>query len=502
MSRRTTAEVRDVLIDGNSWCCWDIPIEETASENASPHHARLATDCAPAPPREAITTGAATVAGHRVALMMGEFDFLGGSIGAVAAERLVSAIRRATAESLPVIALTTSGGTRMQEGTPAFLQMLRITGAVNEHKAANLPYLVYLRNPTTGGVFASWGSLGHITFAEPDALIGFLGPRVYRALRGIDFPSDVQTAENLHAHGLVDSVVPLDQLREKISHALSIMTAPVRADIDSAAGAAVGQADTQPAWVSVAASRVPDRPGCRELIEYAASSVLYLSGTGHGEFDPGLLLALSRIGGVSCVLIGQDRHAQVKQSLGPAALRTARRGMQLASQLRLPLVSIIDTSGAELSKRAEENGLASEIAGCISDLICLDVPTLSVLLGEGAGGGALALAAADVVIAAEHAWLSPLPPEGASAIMFGDTSHAADMAQVQRIRSIDLLTDGFVDVVVPEPKDSAADSEEFCRRLGSSIAYELNELILREHTISPRQLKLDGLGHASFVAVN
>ena len=142
-----------------------------------------------------------------MAVAASEFGFLGGSIGVAAGERLARAVERATAERLPLIALPASGGTRMQEGTVAFLQMVKITAAVTAHKAARLPYVVYLRHPTTGGVLASWASLGHLTLAEPGAFIGFLGPRVYQALHGAPFPGGVQTAENLHAHGLVDAVV-------------------------------------------------------------------------------------------------------------------------------------------------------------------------------------------------------------------------------------------------------------------------------------------------------
>ena len=138
---------------------------------------------------EAVVTGEGRVHGRRVAVVACEFGFLAGSIGVRAADRLVRAVERATDERLPLLASPTSGGTRMQEGTVAFLQMVKITAAIGRHKAAGNPYLVYLRNPTTGGVLASWGSLGHVTVAEPGALIGFLGPRVYAALYGGEFPA-------------------------------------------------------------------------------------------------------------------------------------------------------------------------------------------------------------------------------------------------------------------------------------------------------------------------
>ena len=164
----------------------------------------------------------------------------------------------------------------------------------------------------------------------------------------------------------------------------------------------------------------------RQLLRSAATDVVPLNGTGQGEQDPGLLLALARFGGAPCVLLGQDRRGQTQeQPLGPAAMREARRGMRLAAELRLPLVTVIDTAGVALSREAEEGGLAGEIARCLAELVTLEAPTLCLLLGQGAGGGALALVPADRVIAAQHAWLSPLPPEGASAIVHRSTEYAA-----------------------------------------------------------------------------
>ncbi|HOW95725.1 MAG TPA: carboxyl transferase domain-containing protein, partial [Mycolicibacterium fallax] len=195
MARTNARELCDLILDDGSFVSWDteplaVPAgPEYAAELAA---ARAATGC-----DESVLTGAGTVSGRPVAVVASEFDFLAGSIGVAAAERITEAITRATDAGLPLLASPASGGTRMQEGTVAFLQMVKITAAVARHKAAHLPYLVYLRHPTTGGVFASWGSLGHITVAEPGALIGFLGPRVYEQLYGHPFPAGVQTAENL-----------------------------------------------------------------------------------------------------------------------------------------------------------------------------------------------------------------------------------------------------------------------------------------------------------------
>lgn len=482
--RRTSArELLSTLLDPDTFVSWDRPpLPVVGTER---YRAELVEAAAAAGTDEAVLTGEGLLRGRRVAVIACEFGFLAGSIGVAAAERIVEAVERATERGLPLVASPTSGGTRMQEGTLAFVQMVKIAGAVAEHKAAGHPYVVYLRNPTMGGVFASWGSLGHITFAEPGALIGFLGPRVYRALYDRPFPEGVQTAENLYRNGVIDGVVGVKIFRRIAHRALSVFSgvpdttvAPgwERFDAGTARRPDAAAGATGAAWDSVVISRRPDRPGLRDLLRHVTYRVP-LSGTGQGESDRTVVLALARFRGQPCVVFGHDRSGQHgEHTMGPAALREARRSMQLARELRLPLVLVIDTVGAALSKEAEERGLAPEIARCIADLVTLDTPTVSVLLGQGTGGGALALLPADRVLAAAHGWLAPLPPEGASAIVYRDTEHAPELARSQRIRAVDLLADGIVDRIVDEIPDAAEEPVEFTRRMVAAIAGELTDL--------------------------
>jgi acetyl-CoA carboxylase carboxyl transferase subunit beta len=359
--------------------------------------------------------------------------------------------------------------------------MVKIAAAIGRHKANGNPYLVYLRDPTTGGVLASWGSLGHVTVAEPGALIGFLGPRVYEALYGGPFPPGVQTAENLREHGIVDAVVPPEAIAEVLDRALNVLAAP-----REFAGVPDELADDDPvtdvpAWESISRSRRPDRPGVRQLLRRTARDVVPLHGTGAGETEPGLLLALARFGDAPCVVLGQDRSRQgAGNPLGPAGLREARRGMKLADELKLPLVTVIDTAGAALSKEAEEGGLAGEIARSLADLVLLDAPTVCLMLGEGAGGGALALLPADRVVCAQHAWLSPLPPEGASAIIHRTVDRAPEMAEAQGVRSLDLLAAGIVDRVVAERPDAADEPAAYLDRVARVLEHELTGLLRRD----------------------
>jgi acetyl-CoA carboxylase carboxyl transferase subunit beta len=236
-----------------------------------------------------------------------------------------------------------------------------------------------------------------------------------------------------------------------------------------------------PAWESITRSRRRERPGVRQLLRHAAGDVVPLHGTGAGEAEPGLLLALARFGGAPCVVLGQDRSRQgAGNPLGPAGLREARRGMKLADELKLPLVTVIDTAGAALSKEAEEGGLAGEIARSLADLVLLDAPTVCLMLGEGAGGGALALLPADRVVCAQHAWLSPLPPEGASAIIHRTVERAPEMAAAQGVRSLDLLRAGIVDRVVAEHPDAADEPAAYLARVARVLEHELTGLLRRD----------------------
>jgi len=462
VNRIPAAALRDAVLDAGSFVSWDTAPLDVAADDAYARdlaEARAATGL-----DESVITGEGRVHGRRVAVVACEFDFLAGSIGVAAAERITTAVERATRERLPLLASPSSGGTRMQEGTIAFLQMVKVAAAVQLHKQAHLPYLVYLRHPTTGGVFASWGSLGHVTIAEPGALIGFLGPRVYEHLYGEPFPPGIQTAENLLRHGVIDGVVPLKWLRRTLERALKVIVDEPAAAPASFASEPVPDV---PAWESVVASRRPDRPGVGFLLRHGATEKVLLSGTGQGH---AMLLALVRFCGQPAVVLGQKRTAD---TVGPAALREARRGMALAQELRLPLVLVIDTAGPALSAEAEQEGLAGEIALCLAHLVTLQTPTVSVLLGQGSGGPALAMVPADRVLAASHGWLAPLPPEGASAIVYRDTLHAAELAAAQGIRSTDLLACGIVDAIVPERPDAADEPIGFAKRMSTAIAGQL-----------------------------
>ena len=454
-ARLTATDLRVMIVDDGTWEPWDAPVGEpaTTSDGADDTYAiELDRARRKSGSDESVTTGAGAIGGRRVAIVLGEFEFLGGSIGRDAGARIVAAVRRATRERLPLLAFPASGGTRMQEGTAAFLQMVAITGAVTDHKAAGLPYLVYLRHPTTGGVFASWGSLGHITWAEPGALIGFLGPRVYEGLYGEPFPADVQTAENLVRTTVVDDVVDPVDLPARLAAVLRLLDARDRPSSDDSVTVRpqrTQSGEPEDIWACVLATREAGRAGLVEFLAGGDSAPLSDAGP--------LRFSLSDFDGRVALVVGYDRTSQAAGDLpGPRHLREARRAIMAAGDLGLPVVTVIDTPGAELSVVAEEGGLAAQIARCTVELLSVRVPTVSVLLGQGAGGAALALFPADVRVARADAWLSPLPPEGASLIVHRDLDHAGEMASRQGILAGRMAAQGMIDHVVDAGSDDEA----------------------------------------------
>lgn len=473
-----------LVADDGSFEEWDADVasdDPLAFHDTKPYVERLAAARGATGLAEAVLTGRATLDGRPFVVIAGEFGFLGGSIGVATAERVARAFERALAERLPLVALTASGGSRMQEGTLAVVGMAKLADAAARLRAAGLPYVVCLTHPTMGGVFASWGSLGTVTFALPGALAGFAGPRVVELLTGRPLSSRVQRAETLVAHGLIDAVVAPDALRPAVARVLAVAGAapadPVPLDADPPAADPPAPAGTEhrDAWASLRHVRNRRRPGAGAVLDALAEDVTELHGARDGRpDDPACLAALARIAGFPVVVVAQRRRGDGAPAvMNPSGYRKARRAMALAAELCLPLVTIVDTPGAELSEDAERGGLAFEIAGCLADMASLPVPTVAVLLGEGGSGGALALLVADRVLVAEHASLGVIAPEGASAILYRDVDHAAELAATQGGASWQLVDSGIADALIPESQPAHEEPEAFVERVGAALSAAL-----------------------------
>lgn len=176
---------------------------------------------------EAVLTGAGRITNRPVCLGVMDFRFIAGSMGSVVGEKITRLFETATTNKAPVITVSSSGGARMQEGMLSLLQMAKTTGALERHNQANLPYISILTNPTTGGVLASFASLGDIIIAEPRALIGFAGPRVIEQTLGEELPPGFQRAESVLELGTIDMIVHRRDLRKTIASLLDYL-APVQ----------------------------------------------------------------------------------------------------------------------------------------------------------------------------------------------------------------------------------------------------------------------------------
>lgn len=436
---------------------------------------------------EAILTGRARVAGQEIGLIVSDFRFMGGSIGVVAGEKLVDAFERALLASIPVVSYIASGGIRMQEGPFGVLQMVKSSVAAMHLRRAGLAHITFLGNPTIGGALVSWGSLGTFTFAVPGALIGFAGPRVVEVLSGKALPPHVQVAENLLRRGLIDDLVSPPEIRDRVIYVLSVLQDRVhpaeKPDYRSAeAIPEPGRRQPVDPWRSVQWSRDSLRPDSWDVLVACGSELTFLDGSRSERSSNGFIAAVGRICGVSAVFLGHDRRNSPSGAVvSPLGLRTAQRAIQVARELKLPLVTVIDTPGAQLSRSAEEGGISFHISETMVRMATLDSPTLSVILGEGGGGAALSLLPADRILAADNSWLAPIAPEGGSAILWGTPDFAAVLTRHQGITARELERFGIVDRVVAEYPTAAMEREQFLERLRGVIELELRELISEDN---------------------
>lgn len=421
---------------------------------------------------ESVRTGLAGPADRPFVLIEGDFDVIGGSMGLVHGEKVVRAFDRAVERGLPVVVVTRSGGARMQEGMVALVQLARTAAAVERHHDAGLLSVAVHRSPTTGGVFASYGSLTDLRVAEAGATIGFAGPRVVEQTIGDSVAGRSHQAETALAAGLVDAVVPAHDLWAWVEGALGhravpLVAAPLPAagaDPAEPAGAAAPDDETvDPAWRAVLAARAADRPSGLQIAAAACTAWTEL-GTGT---DGSLRAGLATLDGRRVVVVANDRHAGGGRPT-PAGFRLAQRAAALAGRLGLPLVSFVDTPGAEAGPDAENDGVAGEIARTFAAWSEVTTPTVAVCVGEGGSGGALAIAAADRLLIQERAVFSVIGPEGAAAILERDADRAPQVAPLLRLTSGDLMALGIVDGVVAD--DVAATVAAVARALAELAA--------------------------------
>jgi acetyl-CoA carboxylase carboxyl transferase subunit beta len=408
-----------------------------------------------APVEESIRTGLTWVGGRPAAVVWCHFARVGGTMGAVGGERIVRAFRRATDERLPVVEIVSSGGARLQEGMVALIQMARTSTAVARHRAAGLLSVAALHSPTTGGVYASWASLTDLRAAEPGATIGFAGPRVVAEMVGEYPPAGSHTAESAYAAGLVDALVPAPDTTAWLESALGVRRSPL---LLPPGRPAVPQATwpgaPMPAdpFAVLARARHRDRPSGLEWAAWLTDSWVELRGP-----DPAIRAGLADLGPSRVIVIAMDRHARGDGAArpGPGAFRLARRAIGLATRLRLPVVTLVDTPGAEPGPRAEADGIAHEIAETIQAMAACPTPTVGISVGVGGSGGAMALAHTDRLLTLSGAVFAVIGPEAGAAILFRDAGRAPELTRRFKLTAEHLAQMGVVDEVVDELAEDA-----------------------------------------------
>lgn len=470
-----------------------------------PYLARLAHAQQATQSDESVITGIGSINGVQTVLVISEFGFLGGSMGAAMGEKVARAFESAIARRLPVIAITASGGARMQEGMLSLVQMATTAAAATRLKQAGLPFISVLTNPTTGGVYASFASLADIVFAEPDALIGFAGPRVFEALTGDAPPKGVQTAESLAVHGWIDAVVDRSRLRSTLATLLHLLhpNTGKRAAPHKAAPSGLPRNQEQPPWETVQLARHPQRPTASHYIERLFTRFVELHGDRASGDDPAVLCGIGDFAGRSVAVVAlerggeSDRDRRRNGRARPEGYRKALRVMRMAGQLKLPLMTFIDTPGAWLDAETDARGLAPAIATCLAEMSSLEVPTIAAVIGEGGSGGALALGVADRIVMQENAVYSVIGPEGAAAIIYRDAARVPDVTAALKLTAADGLAFGVIDTVVPEPDGGAASDPEYAvLLLQDALVEALNELLKAkpQHLVRDRNRKFRRMG--------
>ncbi|WP_027642074.1 acetyl-CoA carboxylase carboxyl transferase subunit [Enterocloster clostridioformis] len=424
---------------------------------------------------EAIVTGKCRIDGNPAVVGVCDARFIMSSMGHVVGEKITDAIERATREKLPVILFACSGGARMQEGIVSLMQMAKTSAALKRHHEAGQLFISVLTDPTTGGVTASFAMLGDIILAEPHALIGFAGPRVIEQTIGQKLPEGFQRSEFLLEHGFVDKIVERKDQKRVIgqilymhrSHKMNIeLKNPVETAGTFVDKPSKSQADGgKTAWDTVLLSRKSDRPVATDYINALFDEFIELHGDRYFKDDGAIVGGVAMFHGMPVTVIGQQKGKNTKDNIirnfgmpSPDGYRKALRLMKQAETFGRPVICFVDTPGAFCGLEAEERGQGEAIARNLFEISDLKVPVLSIVIGEGGSGGALAMAVADEVWMLENAIYSILSPEGFASILYKDSKKAPDAAKVMKVTAKDLLQLKLIERIVPEEEPACTDN--------------------------------------------
>ena len=475
-----------MVVDRKSFTEWDVHMEEQNPLQYKGYEEKIRSLREKTGLDEAVVTGKCTIKGTPTALGVCDCRFMMSSMGEVVGEKITRVFERATKERLPVILYICSGGARMQEGLVSLMQMAKTSMAIRKHSDAGLLYVPVLTDPTTGGVTASFAMLGDIILAEPKALIGFAGPRVIEQTIGQKLPKGFQRAEFLLEHGFVDKIVEREEQRSVLADILKLhenkipdygqsdnsdMEMKYKSDNAESTETAVGDkresentiwpefipSGNYTPWEHVQLARAKTRPTGKDYIEALFDDFMEFYGDRHCGDDPAVIGGVAFFHGKPVTVLAQEKGEGTRENIArnfgmvsPEGYWKSLRLMQQAEKFHRPVICLVDTPGAFCGLEAEERGQGEAIAKNLYTLAGLTVPVLSIVIGEGGSGGALAFAVADEVWMLEHSVYSILSPEGFASILWKDSKKAKEAAAVMKLTAAGLYQMGMIEHVIPE----------------------------------------------------
>ena len=409
---------------------------------------------------EATVTGTCRIGGIRTMLVVLDFGFMGGSMGSVVGEKIALALEKATHDQLPMVALVTGGGARIQEGILSLMQMAKTVTAANRLRQNGLPLIVVLANPSTGQAYASFANLADVMLAEPGSLIGLSPLRTLREASTTPLPQDAHTAEAHLHHGLLDNVVDRESLKPRQASLLALLTGQKldKGEFKPATRTRSRPAPGPQAWEAVAATRNEERPTAAFYIRAIMDPFIELHGDRLSGDDRSIIGGVGHLCGEPVVVIGQQRlYSPSGESyhVYPEGLRKAQRLILLATRFKLPLVTFIDTQGADPGLEAEEQGIGNAIATTLSMMAEAPVPVVSVIIGEGGNEGALALSISDRIVMQQYAIYSPLSRYRTRGGPPDDPELDREAAETLMLTARECQELRIIDAVVPEPAEGA-----------------------------------------------
>ena len=444
--------------------------------------------------KEAIVTGVGTIKGLPCVIGAMDNRFMMASMGSVVGEKVTRCFEYATERHLPVILFTTSGGARMQEGILSLMQMTKTSAAVGAHSAAGLLYISVMTDPTTGGVTASFASLGDIILAEPGTLIGFAGRRVIEGTISERLPEDFQRAEFLEDHGFLDLIVQREDMRDVLSECLLFhheqfaagsdrlidaaedirspqwligLTAEQRENLMKEAGDPEAEAPRRTGSACLNLIREKDRPNIMQYLPLIFDAALELHGDRLFADDAAIWGGLAVLNGRPVTVIGHHKGLDLRENnrtnfamAHPEGYRKLMRLARQAEKFNRPIIYLVDTPGAYCGVGAEERGVGEAIARTLMESMAIAVPVVSVVIGEGGSGGALALTVCDRLGMLSNAIFSVISPRGFASLLWKDPAREMEAADVARITAADLTELGICDEIIAEPGAGAHASPE------------------------------------------